>query len=126
MKEDRNAFDTRLDFNFTQKDSTFFRFSLVDDPEFIPSIFGGVADGGGFFQGPQTAFATQGALAHTHTFSSTLVNVARVGLNYLHTTRTGPVSNDLSNLPAQYGIKGIPQEHNNGGLPAFGAVFDQQ
>jgi hypothetical protein len=120
LSENRNAFDTRLDLNLSQKDSTFFRFSLVDDPEFIPSIFGGVADGGGFFQGPQTAYATQAALAHTHTFSSTLVNVARVGLNYLHTTRTGPVANDLSNIPAQYGIQGIPQEHNNGGLPAFG------
>src|SRR5215831_11758638 len=30
LKEDRNAFDSRLDLNFSQKDMLFFRFSLVD------------------------------------------------------------------------------------------------
>ena len=120
LNESRNAFDSRMDVNWTQKDQTFFRFSLVDDPIFIPSIFGGVADGGGFFQGNQTALSQQAALAHTHVFSSTLVNVARGGLNYLHTTRAGPVATDLSNIPAKYGIQGIPQASNNGGLPAFG------
>lgn len=120
LNEHRNAFDSRMDVNFSAKDQTFFRFSLVDDPIFIPSIFGGIADGGGFFQGNQTALAEQAALAETHVFSSTLVNVARAGLNYLHTTRAGPVATDLSNIPAQYGIQGIPQQSNNGGLPAFG------
>lgn len=120
LNERRNAFDSRMDVNFSAKDQTFFRFSLVDDPIFIPSIFGGIADGGGFFQGNQTALAEQAALAETHVFSSTLVNVARAGLNYLHTTRAGPVSTDLSNIPAKYGIQGIPQASSNGGLPAFG------
>src|SRR5690242_4337524 len=120
LNESRNAFDSRMDVNFSAKDQTFFRFSLVDDPIFIPSIFGGIADGGGFFQGNQTALAEQAALAETHVFSSTLVNVARAGLNYLHTTRAGPVATDLSNIPAKFGIQGIPQQNNNGGLPAFG------
>ncbi len=119
LNESRNAFDSRMDVNFSQKDQAFFRFSLVDDPTFIPSIFGGVADGGGFFQGNQTALAEQAALAETHVFSPNLVNVARVGLNYLHTTRSGPVASDLSNIPAQYGIQGVPQTKLNGGLPAF-------
>jgi len=48
--EHRNAFDSRLDVNFNEKNQLFFRFSLVDDPQFIPGIFGGVADGGGFQQ----------------------------------------------------------------------------
>src|SRR5437762_1569494 len=119
LNEHRNSFDSRIDVNFSQKDQTFFRFSLVDDPEFIPSIFGGVADGGGFFQGDQTAFATQAALAETHTFSSSLVNVARAGLNYLHTTRFGPVADDLTDIPKSFGIQGVPQVKSNGGLPAF-------
>jgi len=121
LKEDRQSFDTRLDINFSQKDQLFYRFSLSDDPEFIPSIFGGVADGGGFFQGNQTALAQQSALDRTHAFSPTSINVARVGLNYLHTTRNIPAANDLSNLPlTKGGILGIPQQHENGGLPAFG------
>ncbi len=117
--EHSNSFDTRLDLNFTQKDQTFFRFSYKDDPQFIPGIFGGIADGGAFQQGPQTAIAQQSALAETHVFSPTLVNVARVGFNYLNTTRESPVAGDLG-LPAQFGIQDVPQVAKNGGLPAFG------
>ena len=120
LDEHRNSFDTRLDVNFSQKDQVFFRFSYVDDPQFIPGIFGGVADGGAFQQGTQTALAQQSALAYTHVFSPTLVNVARAGLNYLHTTRSGPVSSELTDIPSQYGIPEIPQTKENGGLPAFG------
>ncbi len=78
MFEHRNAFDTRVDFDITQKDQVFFRFSYVDDPQFIPGPFGGVADGGGFQEGDQTAKSDQSALAWTHVFSPNLVNVARV------------------------------------------------
>ncbi len=120
LKEDRNAFDTRLDINFSQNNQLFFRFSYVDDPQFIPGIFGGVPDGGGFQQGNQTANAQQSALGYTHTFSPTLVNEFRVGLNYLHTTRVSPSANDLSDIPGSFGILGIPQDSENGGLPAFG------
>jgi hypothetical protein len=118
--EHRNSFDTRMDVNFNEKNQLFFRFSLVDDPQFIPGIFGGVADGGGFQQGTQTALAQQSALGYTHTFSPTLVNVLRAGLNYLHTTRVSPSANDLTDIPGQFGIQAIPQLHENGGLPAFG------
>ena len=120
LSEHRNAFDTRLDVNLSDKDQTFFRFSYVDDPQFIPGIFGGVADGGGFQQGNQTALAQQSALAWTHVFPQTPVNVARAGLNYLHTTRVSPEASNLIDLPTQFGIPGIPQEKENGGLPAFG------
>ncbi len=118
--EHRNSFDARLDLNFSEKNQLFFRFSLADDPQFIPGIFGGVADGGGFQQGDQTANAQQSALSYTHTFSPTLINVVRAGLNYLHTTRVSPSANDLSDIPGQFGIQGIPQLAENGGLPAFG------
>jgi hypothetical protein len=117
--EHSNAFDTRMDANFNDKNQLFYRFSYKDDPQFIPGIFGGVADGGAFQQGPQTALAQQSALGYTHTFSPTLINEVRAGLNYLHTTRTGPVSSEFG-LPAEYGIQDIPQVSENGGLPAFG------
>jgi Carboxypeptidase regulatory-like domain/TonB dependent receptor len=120
LSESRNSFDTRLDLDISQRDQVFARFSYVDDPQFIPGIFGGLADGGGFQQGNQTALAQQSALAWTHVFSPTTVNVARAGLNYLHTTRVSPDANDLTNLPGQFGIQDVPQAHENGGLPAFG------
>src|SRR5207247_3947714 len=99
--EHRNAFDAKMDVNFSDKNQLFFRFSLADDPQFIPGIFGGVADGGGFQQGNQTALAQQSAVGYMHTFSPTLVNDFRAGLNYLHTTRVSPRANDLSGIPAQ-------------------------
>ena len=124
LKEDRQSFDVRMDANFSQKDQAFFRFSLVDDPQFIPGIFGGVADGGGFQEGSQTALGQQSALAWTHVFSPNTINVARGGLNYLHTTRVSPEANNLkgaggNGIPADFGILDIPQQHENGGLPAF-------
>jgi hypothetical protein len=119
LYEHRNSFDTRLDANFSQSDQMFFRFSYVDDPQYIPGIFGGVADGGAFQQGIQTALAQQSALAYTHVFSATTVNVARIGLNYLHTTRTGPEGASSTDIPSQFGIQSIPQGKLNGGLPSI-------
>ena len=120
LDEHSNSFDTRLDINASDKNQLFFRFSYKDDPQFIPGIFGGVADGGAFQQGNQTALAQQSALAYTHVFSPNLVNVARAGLNYLHTTRVSPEALNSTDLPSTFGIPGIPQGHENGGLPAFG------
>ena len=116
LYEHRNAFDVRVDYNISQKDQIFGRFSYVDDPNFIPGIFGGIADGGGFQQGTQTAKSDQAVLAYTHVFSPNVVNVARVGFNHLHTTRFGPAGN-ITGVPDQYGIQGIPQSSENGGLP---------
>jgi hypothetical protein len=119
--EFRSSFDTRLDINISQNDTLFGRFSYVNDPQLIPGIFAGsIADGGGFQDGNQTADAQQTALGYTHTFSPTLVNEVRVGFNYLHTTRSGPESGNLSDLPGEFGIQDVPQTSLNGGLPAFG------
>ena len=119
LDEHRNGFDTRMDANITEHNQLFFRFDYVDDPQFIPGIFGGIADGGAFQQGNQTALAQNTALGYTHTFSPTLINEARVGFNYLHTTRSGPVASQ-EGIPAEYGIQDVPQGNLNGGLPAFG------
>ena len=118
LYEHRNAFDTRIDYNVNSANQIFGRVSFVDDPDFIPSIFSGIADGGGFQQGIQTARSEQGVLAYTHVFNGSMVNVARVGANHLHTTRTGSYGN-VSGIPAQFGIQGVPQVSGNGGLPAI-------
>lgn len=119
LVENRKAWDTRLDWNKSEKDQVFGTFSYVDDPQFIPAPFSGVADGGAFQQGLQSAQSILGALSYTHVFSSTTVNELRLGEDRLATSRYGPVGTQL-NIPAQYGIQGIAQVSQNGGLPAIG------
>jgi len=118
LYEHRNAFDIRGDLNFTEKDQLFGRFSYVDDPQYIPGIFGGIADGGGFQQGIQTLHSNQSVAGYTHVFTPETINVLHVGFNHLHTTRFGPVGNQ-NGIPAEYGIQGIPQFPENGGLPSI-------
>jgi outer membrane receptor protein involved in Fe transport len=119
LYEYKNAFDVRVDFNPAQKDQVFGRFSYVDDAQFIPAIFGGVADGGAFQQGLQIAKSNQSVVGYTHVFTPQTINVAHVGFNHLHTTRYGP-EGATNGIPAKYGIQGIPQFAENGGLPSIG------
>jgi hypothetical protein len=118
LYEHRNAFDVRVDYNPSQKDQVFGRFSYVDDPQFIPGPFGGIADGGAFQQGLQTAKSDQAVLGYTHVFTPNTINVVHVGFNHLHTTRFGP-EGATTGIPDQYGIHGIPSANENGGLPAI-------
>ena len=119
LYEHENTFDTRFDFNPTEKEQIFFRFSYSDDPQYIPGPFGGIADGGSFQQGIQTAKSDQAVAAWTHVFNPNTTNQVRGGFNHLHTTRFGPVGSQLG-IPEKFGIQGIPQVAENGGLPAFG------
>ena len=117
--EHRNAVDVRGDYDASDKNQIFYRFSYVDDPQYIPGPFGGIADGGAFQDGIQTAKSYQQAGAWTHVFNPNTINVFRGGFNHLHTTRFGPEGSNLG-IPAQFGIQGIPQVPENGGLPSYG------
>jgi len=114
--EHKNAFDVRGDYNPSEKDQIFVRFSYADDPQYIPGIFGGIADGGSFDQGIQTAKSIQTVAGFTHVFNPSTINQVRAGFAHLHTTRFGP-EGDTPGIPDQYGITGIPAGAENGGLP---------
>jgi hypothetical protein len=116
--EHSNRFDARFDFNLSQKDQVFYRFTWASDPEYLPGPFGGIADGGIFAQGNQTDRTNADAVVYTHVFTPSMINVARVGFSHIHVTRVGPVA-DTTGIPAQFGIQGIPQTTNNGGLPTY-------
>jgi hypothetical protein len=117
---DANAFDVRMDQYFSSKDQLFGRYSWSRSPSFIPGPFTGVADGGAFGVGDQNVDVQGAALSYTHSFTATLVNEARIGFNREHTSRVQPFGNDVSDIPAQYGIQGVPQTPGNGGLPHLG------
>jgi hypothetical protein len=114
---DVNAFDVRIDQYFSSKDQLFGRYSLSRSPSFLPSPFTGLADGGGFSAGNQKVDTQGAALSYTHSFSSTLINEARIGFNREHTSRVQANGDDVSNIPAQFGIQGVLQTPGNGGLP---------
>jgi hypothetical protein len=110
--------DVRVDHTLTGKDNIFGRFSYVDNPEFIPGPFGGIADGGSFSTGNQLATTYSAALGETHVFSPALVNEVRLGYNRLSVSRLQPNAN-TPGIPAQYGIPGVSTASSNGGLGAL-------
>ena len=118
LRNDVNQGDIRIDHNFSQKDSIFGRVSYSQNPAFFPGPFPGIADGGSFSQGDQTANGTNVALSETHLFSPTVINEFRLGFNRIATTRLQPDANTFG-IPAEFGIQGVPQVTDNGGLPGI-------
>jgi hypothetical protein len=113
-----NQFDVRGDENFSDADQMFARVSFSNNPEFIPGPFTGIADGGAFADGSQSATSINIALSETHSFSPTVVNEARLGFNRIGTSRLQPYANQLG-IPQQFGIQGVPQVPLNGSLPTI-------
>ncbi|MBS1814537.1 MAG: carboxypeptidase regulatory-like domain-containing protein [Acidobacteria bacterium] len=117
---DTNQFDGRLDHTFSQKDSVFFRYSFSYNNQKNPGPFTGLADGAPNRPGNGYTEAQNGALSWTHILTSHLVNEARVGYSRVFDKRLQNGANDLSDIPFnQFGIPGIPQVNQNGGLPLF-------
>jgi len=114
-----NQFDARVDQNFSDKDQLFGRVSFSDNREFLPGPFTGIADGGSFSEGTQTVVSINMVLSETHAFSPTLVNEARLGFSRIGASRVQPYATTLG-IPAKYGIQGVPQVTDNGGL---GSIF---
>ena len=118
LSNDVDQFDVRGDQTLRSSDTLFIRVSHVINPLFSPGPFPGVADGGSFSTGNQNSVSWNGVVGEIHTFSPTLVNEARIGLNRLASSRVQPNSGTLG-IPAQYGIAGVQQAPSNGGLGSF-------
>lgn len=119
IRDNINQFDVRIDHNFSTKDQAFGRISFSDEPKFVPGPFKGVADGGAFNQATYKDVDFNSALSETHSFSPTLINELRYGYSRIRTTQLQPFANTMG-IPQQFGIQGIPQIPQNGGLPAIG------
>jgi outer membrane receptor protein involved in Fe transport len=117
--DDTHSFDVRVDHNFSGKDRFFARYSFSDNHKVRPSPFDGDGDGGGFNEGDEKVRVNGFAASHTHMMSPTLINEARFGVSREHTYRLQPIGGDTTDVPAKYGITGIPQVPGNGGLPTI-------
>jgi hypothetical protein len=114
--DDTNAFDVRVDHNFSSHDQTFVRVSFASEPQVLPTPLPGLAGGAqSFAEGNQSNRVLNIAWSETHVFSPTLVNEFRVGYHRIHTVRLQPFG-DVGGLNAQYGIPAIPDNPPNGGL----------
>src|SRR5246500_957919 len=116
--DDNNHFDVRVDQNFSQRDQLFGRVSYSRRHANFPGDFTGLGDDTGFGGGDFTDRSLNLAVSQTHEFSTTLINEARFGYSRLRTS-SQPASALVSGVPAQFGIQGIPQTAENGGLPTI-------
>ena len=113
-----NQFDLRGDWNISQKDLSFVRFSWSTEPRMLPSIFGALGSQD-FTTGNEQNRSKNFVLSETHLFSPTLTNEFRFGYNWLNIQRTQ--FGATANQSAQLGLGGIPFGNipENGGTPAF-------
>ena len=112
--------DVRADWNISQKDQAFGRYSYNHEPTSYPPPFGSLLDGGGFgTTGQVVQLGENFAGSETHIFTPTLTNEFRFGYNYGHFAGLHSNANN-SSAATSLGLGGIPFSANNGGLPAFG------
>jgi outer membrane receptor protein involved in Fe transport len=110
------AFDPRLDQIFSDHDQAFVSFSYNGLNSFAPPPFPGIAIGGNTFNCLRVFQGDMGALGETHSFSPNIINSFEVGFTYLRNSYIPTDANTLG-IPAQFGIQGIPQTPQDGGLP---------
>jgi hypothetical protein len=112
----RNNFDVRVDHKFSDRDTSFYRFSYEDQPRTIPSPFQQTfADGGGFFSGVEENSYRSVAISETHVFRPELINEFRLGYNRINSHRLQ--FNFNTDVSGALGFPGVPFGPLNGGLP---------
>jgi Carboxypeptidase regulatory-like domain len=110
-------YDIRLDYNPSDKDQLFGRYSYSNNANNFTAPLG-ILDGGSFGNtGQNSNYGKSGVFSETHFFSPTLSNEFRVGFNWLSAAYLQANSN--VNLAAQFGFGGIPAGPNLGGFPAI-------
>lgn len=113
--QNTNSWDIRLDENINANNIIFGVFDRSLITRTVPAQLPGLAvgeNGGRVDSFPAYAFAG----GYTHIFSPTLTNEMHVGMVHADKLQKSVYGNTFG-IPAQYGIQGIPQVANNGGIP---------
>ncbi len=127
-QQNRNNFDVRVDHKFSDKDTSFYRFSYEKQPSILPSIFQSTGgNGSDFFSGNEVNFYLGGALSETHIFNPRVVNEFRFGYNRINSHRYQ--FNFDKDVSKGLNIPGVPFAPINGGMPEYdfsdvGAIGD--
>ncbi len=115
--DNTTQYDARVDYNASQKDQMFARYSYSNEPVNLSSPLG-ILDGGGF--GGSGTTVTEGrnfTYSETHVFTPSFINEYRFGYNWIAAAYVPP--NSGTDLSTQFGLGGIPFSAGNGGLPDF-------
>lgn len=110
-----NSYDIRIDESINANNTLFGVYSRSLISEVVPSSLPGIAvgeTGGRNDSFPAWAFA----VGYTHIFTPTLTNEMHVGVVHSDKLQRSFYGNTFG-IPAQFGIGGIQQVANNGGLP---------
>jgi Carboxypeptidase regulatory-like domain/TonB dependent receptor-like, beta-barrel len=115
QSQDTNSYDIRIDQNFNENNTLFGVFDRSLISRVVPSALPGLAvgeSGGRNDSFPAWAFA----MGYTHVFTPTLTNEMHVGVVHSDKLQKSFYGNTFG-IPAQFGIQGVQQVPNNGGLP---------
>jgi len=118
-KTTSNLYNTKIDYNFSPTDQLFGTFTWTGSLGRGAQQLPGIADGQSGAVEISSLVNLAVALSYTHMFSPTMANEARLGYFREPTLRLATYGDQLG-IPASYGIGGIPQFPNNGGLPTIG------
>jgi hypothetical protein len=126
--------DQRLDWNISQKDQTYARYSYMHEIRTNGLPLGPILDGSGFGGQNDVTLAENFMLSETHSFTQTLTNEFRFGYNWIHSQYFQPNANNttlaaslgLGNVPtAPNGLGGLPLGYFNGTIQQWGSVGTQ-
>jgi hypothetical protein len=115
QSQDTDSYDIRIDENINANNVVFGVFDRSLISRVSPSPLPGVAVGqvgGADLSFPAYAFA----VGYSHIFAPTLSNDMHFGILHADNLQRSFYGNTFG-IPVQYGITGIPQVANNGGLP---------
>jgi hypothetical protein len=109
--------DQRLDWNISEKDQAYARYSYMHEIKTNGLPLGPILDGSGFGGENDVTLAENFMLSETHSFTQTLTNEFRFGYNWLHSQYFQPNANNTT-LAASLGLGNVPTGPNGlGGLP---------
>lgn len=113
-----NQYDVRIDENISAKDMLWGVYSRSHQNLASYQPFPGIAGGGLGIAPNDDEPHYELALHYTHVFSPTLENDMSGGYDHVIHNLTMPTANTFG-LPSKFGIQGIPQIPENGGLPTL-------
>jgi hypothetical protein len=117
-KDTINQGDARVDYNASQSDQFFLRYSMSRRTDIRPAPLPGLANGGDSSTGLGKEDTYGASFGFSHVFTPTTVNEARIGFNHVHVRRGVPV--DGTALPSgDLLVPGVPDDPRVNGLTLF-------